>query len=246
MALDNKVVVTKDGSLTLEHVMGGECYHSTEGAWLEARELYVVASGFQKALQNAPEISVLDIGLGLGYNAISTISAWAESSGPKLQLVSIELSSELISSLATGRAPWQANWPSIWLDLSQQLVLTDETYFSGGEYFRCWKAKIPHPKSRHICEWTVIVGDARQLTTLPIFFDFFWQDPFSPEKNPEMWSEKWFRLLSSYASPGAVLMSYSVARATRDSLATAGFLAFKIETPTRKRHWLRALKADVE
>jgi tRNA U34 5-methylaminomethyl-2-thiouridine-forming methyltransferase MnmC len=241
MVFDKKVIRTADGSLTLEHPVIGECFHSREGALLEARELYIVASGFQEALENLSELSVLDVGLGLGYNAFSTISAWKASSGPGLQLYSLEIDEELVAQLISGKAPWQENWSSEWIEWSQDLTV-DLSNSDADVAYRYLKVKILHPNSGQVCDWTVIIGDARLLTKLPMNFNFIWQDAFSPEKNPDMWSEKWFTIVSQFSLPGAVLMSYSVARSTRDALAASGFFVSKINTPTRKRHWLKAIK----
>lgn len=241
MVFDKKVIRTADGSLTLEHPIVGECFHSQEGALLEARELYIVASGYQEALENISEMSVLDVGLGLGYNAFSTISAWKASSGPRLHLYSLEIDEELVGQLITGKAPWQENWSSDWIEWSQKLSGA-AAYRAGDGTYSYLTTQILHPMSRQACDWTVIIGDARSLAKLPVDFNFIWQDAFSPEKNPEMWSEKWFTIVAKFCSPGAVLMSYSVARSTRDALAASGFFVSKISTPTRKRHWLKAIK----
>ena len=73
------VVETADGSLSLVHPEHGECYHSRSGALTEARSLYIEMSGFLPRLAATAKavIEVLDVGLGLGYNALASIDAWA-------------------------------------------------------------------------------------------------------------------------------------------------------------------------
>jgi tRNA 5-methylaminomethyl-2-thiouridine biosynthesis bifunctional protein len=93
----------------------------------------------------------------------------------------------------------------------------------------------------------VYIGDALSLRTLGpgrdefAGFDFVWQDPFSPQKNPTMWSAEWFARVREVSATGCTLMTYSVARAVRDALAASGWSVAKIPTSIRmKRHWLRA------
>ena len=96
--------------------------------------------------------------------------------------------------------------------------------------------------------WRVAVGDARSVQSLAALaacgpFDFVWQDPFSPAKNPSMWGAGWFSELADVVrQEGGVLMTYSVARPVREALVAAGWRVEKIPTTTRKKNWLRAFR----
>jgi tRNA U34 5-methylaminomethyl-2-thiouridine-forming methyltransferase MnmC len=232
------IVETQDGSLTIRDHGSGECYHSTEGALLESRELYINRSGIKEKLQQNHPIAVLDIGLGLAYNALSTIDEWYLHGSCDLTVVSLEKEPELVAQLAQGIGSWQSKWPRHWMDWS--LSLSPVSELSHDESTPSYTAKIIHPQTSRLCLWKIHLGDAALMRELPMTFDFFWQDPFSPEKNPELWSSPWFALLIRYSNPGAVLMSYSVARKTKDALTLGGFNVERMETPTRKKHWLKA------
>ena len=54
-------------------------------------------------------------------------------------------------------------------------------------------------------------------------FDIVFLDPFSPRKNPELWSEEFFKEIYSRMKKGAKLATYSCARKIRENLKTAGF-----------------------
>jgi tRNA U34 5-methylaminomethyl-2-thiouridine-forming methyltransferase MnmC len=226
------LVETQDGSFTLSHPEHGETYHSAVGARAEARRLYIEASGIlERFAADGPAVRVLDVGLGLAYNAVTTIAAWrAAPAPPDLALVSLENVAPLAEALASGAAAWTKNWETDDILLGRCLRKTTTGY----------AATVHHPTGRAVCDWTVAIGDAR-ATPLDGRFAFIWQDPFSPAKNPDMWDAAWFARLAAHAAPGAVLMSYSVARAVRDALAQAGFAVERIPTGTGiKRHWLRA------
>lgn len=232
---------TGDGSYTMVHPEHGETYHSKAGAYYEAKKLYVEESGFLEFLNrdpNAASCSVLDVGLGLGYNALTTIEAWTTKKTEKdLLLISLEVDQTLIGQFASGAAPWQLEWSERWLALAKRLEQV-----SANE----WSMTITHPKSPAKCRWKVISGDAMDWdpASEECGFDFIWQDPFSPKKNPKLWSEGWFQKITKYCNPEVRLMAYSVARVVKDGLANAGWDYEIIESGGPKRHWLKAGVSD--
>ncbi len=230
------LVNTADGSLTLRSERYDEDFHSKLGAMTEARQLYMDASGYiDRVKLDAVSLAVLDIGLGLGYNALSTIDAWMTAPSPGcLQLFSLEHDVALVEALMSRSGAWLASFPQAWLSwLSQAKRLAQDS-------FHC---RLPHPSNpAYHLSWQIRVGAAEELSLSDCEggFDYFWQDAFSPKKNPELWSVEWFSKLRAHAAKDAVLVSYSVARCVRDHLSEAGWVAEKIPGPGVKRHWLRA------
>ena len=243
MASLGKLIKTADGSLSLIHPEHDECYHSHGGALWEARSLYCEASGIaDKFASKIGTVYVLDVGLGLSYNACSTIDAWFHSSGSSdLAIHSLEINTDLVKALASAKAAWQENWPDSWLDWCSNLSKADEHTFH---------AKINHPSNPNAsCQWYIHVGDG--IATIKALnkmistsWDYIWQDPFSPEKNPRMWNADWFRLLRENSASESQLMTYSVARVVKNALTGAGWVYEKVKANGPKRHWLRA-KPDV-
>ncbi|MFH1506572.1 MAG: MnmC family methyltransferase [archaeon] len=67
-------------------------------------------------------------------------------------------------------------------------------------------------------------GDARKtIKALSQKFDACFLDPFSPKKQPELWTLDFFKDIRKVLKPGAVLATYSCARVVRDNLKKAGF-----------------------
>lgn len=235
-------VLTNDGSFTIKHPEHGECYHSLMGAKFEAKELYVVCSGFETALTTAIHpLRVVDVGLGLGYNALSTIEAWAHNQNvsQNLHILSLEINPELVELLKSGKASWQKEWSTHWIDYSKKLAPCKSDL---------WTAEISHPSIPKLtCSWQVLLGDAVTITIPRCFaenewggWQFFWQDPFSKSKNPDLWTSNWFEKLKSIAAKEAVLVTYSVARPVKDALTQTGWVYQLIPTPGLKRKWLIA------
>lgn len=238
-----ELIRTDDGSLTIRHSGIDEEYHSKQGALSESQILYLERSGFMALLKGeelAPELPVLrvlDVGLGLGYNALSTISAWL--SNPvrtNLRLTSLEINPDLVAALASRQGPWMEDWSELWLKVAGALVEVDA---------RHWRADISHPIDCNLsCTWHITIGDASEhIVFADQSFDYIWQDPFSPKKNPEMWSESWFKSLLTYSHGSTRLMTYSVARSVRDNLEESGWAWEKINATGSKKHWLTAVPA---
>lgn len=231
------LVETSDGSLTIRHAVHGQDFHSTEGARFEAWQLYVVASGLLGDLTGGSRSSrVLDVGMGLSYNACATIAAWIESGGLcELKITSLEIDPGLVTAIAGGNAPWCRGWAEAWLMGPKVLKQSSEN---------TWSAELTHSNSGKKLSWSVIIGDASVANLLPVEgdYDYIWQDPFTPELNPGMWSAKWFEKVRLVSSNRVQLMTYSVSRIVKDELEKGGWSHERFRTPGRKRHWLRATK----
>ena len=78
--------------------------------------------------------------------------------------------------------------------------------------------------------------------TLPGSYDLIYFDAFSPEKQPEMWTQERFEQLYRHASPGAVLTTYCAKGSVRRALQAAGFAVERLPGPPGKREMLRATK----
>jgi tRNA U34 5-methylaminomethyl-2-thiouridine-forming methyltransferase MnmC len=254
MALGD-AVKTEDGSYTVMHPELKECYHSHDGAAKEARDLYIKKSGLKERLPNGGEdLRILDVGLGLAYNALTTVDAWANCPEPQsLDIVSLEINVELVEELISGKPIWSPGWPENWFKFAESLEkITDQDElaslkegYSFGEHF--FKGKISHPNSNNApksqLNWLIVVGDAREADKFNPdgkLWDYVWQDPFSPEKNPKMWSAEWFEKLKRESQKDASLMTYSVSRQTKDALTEGGWEFQKLKTTTRKRNWIKA------
>lgn len=230
-------VLTQDGTYTIRHPVYEEEFHSWQGARFESEELYMKASGFQNALtERNDDLGVLDVGLGLGYNALMTLETWMQSSGLcNINMVSLEQTEELLHGLVAATTGWKDGWSAEWREWSQKL---------GKEAKGLWRAQFLHPLTGKRFEWTAFVGDARQVPLAPGSLDFVWQDAFSPKKNPELWTVAWFDKIREASRPSACIVTYSVARLVKDNLNAAGWDYQRVQAAGQKRQWLKALRRN--
>ena len=69
-----------------------------------------------------------------------------------------------------------------------------------------------------------MLGDARDtMKKLNGNFDVVFLDPFSPKKNPELWTKEFFYDIRKLMNKKGVLATYSCAKIVRDNLKKVGF-----------------------
>ena len=95
----------------MRHIGIDEDFHSRLGARTESEELYIERSGFVAFLREGKKAEILDVGLGLGYNALATITHWMnESQVSDLNIISLEKEAGLVELLCSRSGPWMEDW----------------------------------------------------------------------------------------------------------------------------------------
>ncbi|VBB46080.1 conserved hypothetical protein [uncultured Paludibacter sp.] len=210
--------ITEDGSHTLYVSEIDECYHSTHGAIQESKHIFINAAFLQC---NKNEINVLEIGFGTGLNAFLTLLE-AEKQHKTIKYTSIELFPlELKKSLSL-------NYPQL-IDSSKQ----NEFERLHTSEWNTWTEITSYFLLKKINEdFTKLILQEK--------FDVIYFDAFSPEKQPEMWTEEMFKKLYLSAEKNAVLTTYCCKGAVKRAMKAAGFNTEKIPGPIGKREILRA------
>jgi tRNA U34 5-methylaminomethyl-2-thiouridine-forming methyltransferase MnmC len=196
---------TKDGSFTLFSAEFGELFHSREGAKSEAFQKYVHATDLiEKAHQ--PQIKLLDICYGLGYNTAAAIETiWSLNPTCHIQLYGLEIDAT-VPIVATAPTHLQLWTPST------QAILTALAHH--------YHHQTPYLTAH------LLIGDARQtllsLQQKSFQADAIFFDPFSPQVCPQLWTIEFLHLTAACLAPTGKLATYSRAAAIRTALITAG------------------------
>jgi len=222
-------VKTKDGSFTLHSLKFNECYHSVnDGALSEALQKHVMPAF--RFLQKH-ELKILDICFGLGFNTFATIYyALKTKLNKKITIYSPEFDQKLLQTLSNFEYPKEFSK----IQNIIQLVLKNHHY-----------------KDKNF-EITLLVGDARQKIKDLKEIDIIYQDPFSPKKNPLLWTQEYFQQLFKISSDEAVMTTYSIATPVRLAMDEAGFFVYEYKgKSTRKqtiasKKRLQLLQVDLE
>lgn len=198
-----KIILTGDGSSSLYSDEYDETMHTTDGAFSEAVVKHITPSRIIERM--GTETSVLDVGMGLGYNALALMQRFREvKKKASLSIVSLEKDFSFLPLMET--VEFQG-------PLLQPLYAVIKKAAAEGE------------ASLEGITLRVIRGDARDavLSLKGSSFDAVFQDPYSPSKNPELWTVDYFRALSSICSDTCIITTYSSAPHIRRALIEAGF-----------------------
>ncbi len=198
-------VLTEDGSYTLFVQEYDQTMHTITGAYTESVIKHLHPSG---VLEKKHGIRVLDVGFGLGYNLLALIhEARKKGFGFSIEAVSLE------NDRSLGRYIAENTFPD---EREQDYDLIRKAFFSGHV----------HTDQADV---TVLFGDGRaSIKSLAgQKFDCVFQDPFSPSKNPELWTVEYFMLIKNLMADEGILTTYSSAAQVRAAMEEAGFFLGK-------------------
>jgi tRNA U34 5-methylaminomethyl-2-thiouridine-forming methyltransferase MnmC len=199
-------VATADGSETLFSERFQEACHSTSGAKQETLLHYLEGCEVIRQQQAQGEISILEVGFGLGIGFLTTLECLGMNSA--WRFLSLELDRDLLDWFKTNHASHPLLQNLEW----QQSDTLEYLYL------------------KHLqCELIILAGDAR--LTLPQWLKLhphwrwqaIYQDAFSPRRNPVLWTQEWFTLLHQYGDANTILSTYSASSSIRKSLISAGW-----------------------
>ncbi len=197
---DLKPIESKDGSFTLYSEEFSEHYHSVkDGALSESLYKHVIPA---LSINNKSKLIIFDSNFGLGFNTLTTIYSLFNSDR-KVEIYSTEIDKELISKLKN------FPYPKIFNELKDIIEK-----ISNGENYDNGKFKV-----------NLYIGDTREfLEKLEnIKFDIVYQDAFSPNKSPRLWSVEYFALIKKSMSCDGILTTYSTSTPVRLALHENGF-----------------------
>lgn len=202
-----ELVSLQGGLHTLRDLETGETFHPVVGPMAEAQAIHIGPLNLEKRLQPHEIFTIWDVGLGAAANAIALLETLARLTFPfHCQLISFDY------TLAPFHFAYEHAeklvYPLAWMDRLSELVAHQSTricFANGG-----------------ILEWQLCLGD---FTTLPDAAtpEAVIYDPYSPGKNPAMWSLAHFTALRLRLTKPALLTSYSRSTAVRVTLLLAGF-----------------------
>jgi tRNA U34 5-methylaminomethyl-2-thiouridine-forming methyltransferase MnmC len=217
-SIDDKIIITKDGSNSLKSRFLNEQYHSKQGAITEAIHVYI-ESGL-KQIQKS-NISILEMGFGTGLNTFLTYCH--SNNYNKIEFDSIE--SEPISIETANQLNYLSSLDKLDLkpifeklhscDWNRQLVIGDNFHFTK------WKTTI-------------------QEISFNKKYDLVYYDAFGPRVQPELWMPEIFSKIYEALNVGGLLVTYCANGQFKRDLATVGFEVRSIPGPPGKREITQA------
>jgi len=221
--VENKLVITNDGSHSIFNPEINECYHSKHGAIVEAEHVFI-RNGF--SVVNKQNLNILEIGFGTGLNALLT-SQKAVQKKVTVNYQTMELypvSEDNYSKL---------NFTDLIGIEKQSLLILHETP---------WEEKC---KINDFFILTKFNTDLENYTS-DTKFDIIYFDAFSPEKQPELWTNTIFMKMHNYLKEDGFLVTYCAKGIVKRTMKAVGFEIIVLDGPPGKRQMTRANKSIIE
>lgn len=218
-----KIIVTEDQSTSLYNTELNESYHSQFGALAESKLIFI-EYGLQHLLMNPQEsVHILEYGFGTGLNALLTLAFGKQLKinyeAIELYPLALEIAMKLNYTSFAELDEFSDNFEKLhavnWNERTQI-----SPCFSFLKHLKDFKDFHPEPES----------------------IDLIYFDAFSPDKQPELWTELIF--FSAYESlkTNGILVTYSAKGIVKEALRNVGFRIERLSGPKGKRHVLRARK----
>lgn len=225
-----RFIKTEDQSLTLWSSFFDETFHNLSGAIQETFYTYLEATDVKRMCEFAHSPFVIlevGFGMGLGYYSLDQylkilLSKGNDEAGQQsfqLRFVSFEIDQQMFEHIKT----LGANTPEILPPIDQWKNDTAESSYS-------IKKQISYKNWTIFFEGIILIGDGRKVLQksgyLQKHFPFhaIFQDPFSPKKNPDLWTVEWFNSLKELSQDNVILSTYSSSTSIRKSLLESGWL----------------------
>jgi len=216
------IILTEDGSPTLQSAQFGVTYHSIHGALQETETVFINAALRYKA-ETQQDLSILGIGFGTGLNAFMTYLA-AKQEGLKIDYLGVEAYPIDMKTVA------QLNYATL-LDAA-----TEQEAFL--QLHASHNTKVALSPDFSFCK-QVCTFQELDFTEQ---FDIVYYDAFAPNAQPELWETELLSKMYQALKPTGVLTTYCAKGAFKRALKSVGFTVEGLPGPIGKREMTRALK----
>lgn len=220
--MKRKVIVTADGSTTIQLEEWNEQYHSKHGAIQEAYHVFLKNGLYAMEFS---KISILEMGFGTGLNALITYLE-AERKSLSIDYVGVEAFPVTQQELS------QLNYVDA-LDAPKLKLVFDSFH------------TLPWEEKQPISPFFKLLKQQKDFLQVEEVdrFNLIYFDAFGPRVQPELWTMEIFRKMHAALKSGGVLVTYSAKGSVRRNLQDVGFTVERLPGPPGKREMLRALKA---
>ncbi|WP_228235371.1 tRNA (5-methylaminomethyl-2-thiouridine)(34)-methyltransferase MnmD [Allomuricauda sp. M10] len=219
--MKRKIIVTGDGSKTIQIEDWDEQYHSKHGAIQEAYHVFIEHG--LRLFQN-DEIHILEIGLGTGLNALITLLE-APKQHLKIRYVGVEAYPVTMEEVEH-------------LDYCHQLNATSSEKLFQLMHQSNWEEVVPVTDSFHLLKQK---KDFREIKEQNLF-NLIYFDAFGARVQPDLWTEDIFQIMHDAMAKRGILVTYAAKGSVRRAMQAVGFTVERLPGPPGKREMLRATK----
>lgn len=219
--MKRKIILTADGSPSLEVEGWGEHYHSKHGAIQEAYHVFI-----RNGLELFPQqnLHILEIGLGTGLNAFITFL--------EHQRLSQNIVYQGVEAYPLREEEFRLlNYPEL-LNAREHQTIFEKIHLSPWEETLALSADFSLQKRKMFFE------EIEQENA----FDLIYFDAFGARVQPELWEEPIFKKMYKALKNNGILVTYASKASAQRAMQSVGFQVEKLPGPPGKREMLRAKK----
>ncbi len=214
------IIITADGSTTIQLTDWQEQYHSKHGAIQEANHVFIHMG--LSLFFGTPSVSILEMGFGTGLNALLTL---LESEKQQLQVhyegvEAYPVSQEEIQNV---------NFP-------EQLQVSRKRF--DALHAAPWEEVVKITPSFYLKKRKQFFDKVNDKAC----FDLIYFDAFGARVQPELWTEDIFGKMFAALKSNGVLVTYAAKGSVRRAMQAVGFAVERLPGPPGKREMLRATK----
>ena len=220
--MERKIIISRDGSHTIEIPDKNVTYHSIHGAVQESMHVFI-KEGLHYIINKhtIQPINIFEMGFGTGLNAFLT-AIKAEEKNIQINYTAVEL------------------FP-ISLDEASKLNYVESLGHQG--IFKQLHSSTPNEVAS-IKNTFILRKEHKDLAHYSTAqqFNLIYYDAFAPSAQPELWTKEVFEKLYNMLLPNGILVTYCSKGDVRRAMIAAGFTVKKLPGPPGKREMLRATK----
>ena len=217
------LIITDDGSHSIQSEQFGVSYHSRHGAVQETLHVFINAALKPLAVKKQ-SLSILDIGFGTGLNAFASLI--------ESQKLSIYINYTAVEAFPlTFSVIEQLNYAS-----QMGVPELQNTFFQMHQ--QAWN------QPEQLSDQFKLTKLLQKFETLDFHnaFDIVFYDAFAPNAQPELWDTPMMERMFQSLKMGGVLTTYCAKGAFKRTLKAVGFIVEAIPGPPGKREMTRAWK----
>ncbi len=221
--MEREIIITGDGSKTIQIKEWNEQYHSKHGAIQEAYHVFI-KNGLD-LFQNR-SISILEIGFGTGLNAFITLLE-APKRRLKIDYVGIEA------------------YPVIEDEIKELNYIVElDALLHRSDFEKLHSC--PWEKTSVITPDFSILKEQKDFREIHNSeqFDLIYFDAFGARVQPELWTEQIFSKMFEALKKNGILVTYAAKGSVRRAMLEVGFEVERLPGPPGKREMLRARKLN--
>lgn len=222
LILKREILITSDGSTTIDLPEWNEQYHSKHGAIQEAYHVFIDKGLGQFNSQS--RISVLEIGFGTGLNAFITYLE-AKKRILKIDYVGVEAYPVLQEEI-------------LQLNYVAELKAKNEQTIFDKIHSLSWDKKYELSNYFSLIKRKQFFDEIEDEDT----YNLIYFDAFGARVQPELWTVEIFKKMYNALKQKGILVTYSAKGSVRRAMQEVGFVVERLPGPPGKREMLRAIK----